>query len=126
MKNKLLALSAILLLLSTASVSAQNKWKYDFSIGGTYNSGNISNIGLRNTGRIDAGRTLARDRKCAACPLPAAHGQDHGLRPDLLKAFPRYARNDLVRRYIQDRTAGLARDPQFLGFTDKTRRIFGA
>ena len=52
MKNKPLAFAAILLLLSTASVSAQNKWKYDFSIGGTYNSGNISNIGLRNTGSV--------------------------------------------------------------------------
>lgn len=30
----------------------QSKWKYEFGLGGTYNSGNISNVGFRTNGSI--------------------------------------------------------------------------
>lgn len=45
MKKKLLA--SILLALAAISLQAQTKWKYEFGLGGTYNSGNISNVGFR-------------------------------------------------------------------------------
>lgn len=51
MRTKTLILVAMLL-LSTVSVSAQSKWKYNLGLGGTFNSGNINNIGFRNTGSV--------------------------------------------------------------------------
>ena len=42
-----------LLLLTAGSVSAQGKWKYELSLGGSLNSGNINNIGFKTDAAVN-------------------------------------------------------------------------
>ena len=51
MKRKLL--SIIVLTILVGSVSAQKKWTYQLGLAGTYNSGNVNNIGLRQNGSVE-------------------------------------------------------------------------
>ena len=52
MKKKALVTIAAIFLLA-ATVSAQSKWKYEFGLGGSLNSGNVSNMGFKTNANID-------------------------------------------------------------------------
>ncbi|MBQ6955258.1 MAG: DUF481 domain-containing protein [Bacteroidales bacterium] len=50
--KKTLLIATIFLTIGVAGLHAQAKWKYEFGLGGTYNSGNISNVGFRTNGGV--------------------------------------------------------------------------
>ena len=52
--HKLLLMATAMMALATGlHAQQQAKWKCQLSLGGTYNSGNINNIGFRNSGSAD-------------------------------------------------------------------------
>lgn len=51
MKRKML--SIIVLTMIVGCASAQKKWTYQLGVGGTYNSGNVNNIGFRHNGSAE-------------------------------------------------------------------------
>lgn len=57
MKRIKLLIVTLVLTMAGTSLQAQNKWNYELGLGGTYNSGNVSNVGFRSNaglGRNDS------------------------------------------------------------------------
>ena len=57
MKRILLLVAIVALSMTGKGLKAQQNWSYEFGLGGTYNSGNVSNIGFRTNaglGRNDS------------------------------------------------------------------------
>ena len=83
-------------------------------------------IGLGHPGGVDSGRTGAGDADRAPGPLPAAHGQDHGLRLDG-QVSGRGSRVDLLLRgQCQHRGIGLIGDAKSLYLPHKAGGILRA